>query len=454
MAYGLFAEKAPKDVYAGDIVINGERMGVEPAPYVENGRTLVPLRFISENLGAEVEYDDENRLVTVLKDDEKVELTIDNDTAFINEREITLDVPPQIKDGRTMIPLRFIAEAFDCRVDYESSSKLVFIGDNNFDKNYITLDDIPEYSGKPCIEIYYNTPLFENISDNAYENYGQLDELGRCTAAEACLSRELMPTEKRGSIGSIKPSGWRISKYDFIDGQYLFNRCHLIAFMLAGENDNALNLITGTRYMNTEGMLPYENEVCDYIKRTDNHVMYRVTPVYETDDPIAKGVVMEAYSVEDNGSGINFDIFAYNVQPGVKIDYKNGDNYADESNIFTTETTEETTKEISTETSTETTTDITVFETSSEQTTENNNYHNTENSSGINIEELINCEKITPDTPEESFEYILNIHTLKYHLPNCKSVGDIADKNKRGFNGDAEELKNNGFKPCGNCKPK
>ena len=423
-------------VFAGDIVINGERLTADPAPFIQNGRTLVPLRFISENLGAEVEYDDTDRLVTVSDGDVLIKLELDSDTALVNDNAVVLDAPAQISEGRTMVPLRFIAEAFDCTVNYESESKLVFISDKSFEKEYITLDDIPEYSGSPYIELYYNMPLFENISQTAYENYAPLDELGRCGAAEACLSTELMPTEKRGSIGSVKPSGWRISKYDFIDGQYLFNRCHLIAFMLAAENDNPLNLITGTRYMNTEGMLPFETEVCDYIKKTQNHVMYRVTPVYSGDEPIARGVLMEAYSAEDNGKGICFDIFAYNVQPCVRIDYENGENYLDDFNVFTTveETTEQTT-----EFKAEKTTEISVYETN-EQTT--------------NIEELIECFSVTPESPAESFDYILNINTMKFHYPSCKSVKDISDKNKRGYNGDAEQLEEAGFKPCGSCRPK
>lgn len=422
-------------VYAGDIVINGERMSADPAPFIQNGRTLVPLRFISENLGAEVEYDDKDRLVTVSDGDVLIKLGLDSNTALVNDNGVTLDAPAQICDGRTMVPLRFIAEAFDCTVNYESESKLVFISDKSFDKEYITLDDIPEYSGSPYIELYYNMPLFENISDKPYESYGQLDTLGRCTAAEACLSRELMPTEKRGSIGSVQPSGWRISKYDFIDGQYLFNRCHLIAYMLTAENDNPLNLITGTRYMNTEGMLPFETEVCDHIKKTNGRVMYRVTPVYSGDEPIARGVLMEAFSVGDNGKDICFDVFVYNVQPGVRINYENGENYPDDFNIFTTveETTEQTT-----EFKTEETTGINTHETN-EQTT--------------NIEELIECFSVTPESPAESFDYILNIHTMKFHLPDCKHINDISDKNKRGYNGDAGLLEEIGFKPCGGCKP-
>ncbi len=437
-----FAQSA----YAGDIVINGERMTSEAEPYIENGRTLVPLRFISENLGADVDFDDETRLVSVNKDDVSIELTLGSNAAFVNDEEITLDAASSIKDGRTMVPLRFIAEAFDCKVDYEKESKLVFVADKDFNEEFITPDNIPEFSGEPFISLYYNVPLFENADIVAFEDYSPLDELGRCGTANACIGKELMPTEKRGSIGNIRPSGWNISKYDFIDGKYLFNRCHLIAFMLAGENDNALNLITGTRYMNTEGMLPFETEVCDYVKRTGNHVMYRVTPVYTNDRPIADGVIMQAYSVEDNGKGVSFDIFAYNVQPGVKINYENGENSEDTEiaeqirNGTYGKTTEETT-----ETTTEETTKATAEETA-EETTE-------QTSESIIAMETVNIELLPVDDNEKDFDYIVNTHTLKFHYPSCKAVEDMSDKNKAGFNGDREELTENGYVPCGMCRP-
>ncbi len=190
----------------------------------------------------------------------------------------------------------------------------------------VSLDSIPAYNGTPYVILEDNVPLFaeEELTVYAYENYSSLDLLGRCGTAVACLGRELMPTAERESIGSVKPSGWQTIKFDFVDGKYLYNRCHLIGFQLAGENANERNLITGTRYMNTEGMLPFENMVADYIKETDNHVMYRVTPVYDGNNPVANGVTMEAYSVEDNGEGICFYVYCYNVQPGVTIDYTTG----------------------------------------------------------------------------------------------------------------------------------
>ncbi len=192
----------------------------------------------------------------------------------------------------------------------------------------IVLSEIPKYNDKPFVEINDNVPQFseEDKNSDSFEKYSELDYLGRCGTAYANLSKELMPTEERGEIGSVKPSGWHTVKYpDLIDDMYLYNRCHLIAFSLAGENANEHNLITGTRYMNVQGMLPFEREVLDYINETNNHVLYRVTPCFNEDELVARGVHMEAYSIEDQGVGISFNVFVYNVQPGIVIDYSNGD---------------------------------------------------------------------------------------------------------------------------------
>lgn len=190
--------------------------------------------------------------------------------------------------------------------------------------------DIPQYKGEPYVNINNGIPHFEEsqmITDE-FECYSQLDSLGRCGVAYANISVELMPTEDRGEIGFVKPSGWHTVKYnDLIDGNYLYNRCHLIAYCLAGENANELNLITGTRYLNVVGMLPFEIKVAEYVEQTSNHVLYRVTPVFEGDNLIASGVQIEAWSVEDNGKGICFNVYCYNVQPGIEIDYKTGDSW-------------------------------------------------------------------------------------------------------------------------------
>ncbi len=192
------------------------------------------------------------------------------------------------------------------------------------------LNTIPEYSGEAYVAINGNEPEFteDDLTTKSYEFYSELDHLGRCGVTVACLGQDLMPTEDRESISHVKPSGWVQGQYDFVDGKSLYNRCHLIGFQLAGENANEKNLITGTRYMNTIGMLPFENMVADYIKETGNHVMYRVTPIYDGDNLVANGVQMEGYSVEDEGDGIFFNVYAYNVQPGVEIDYATGENKA------------------------------------------------------------------------------------------------------------------------------
>ena len=185
-----------------------------------------------------------------------------------------------------------------------------------------SLREIPAYSGTPYTEVNGNQPYFteEELTTQSFETYSELDSLGRCGMAYANVGQDLMPTEPRGEIGAVKPSGWHLVKYDNVDGKYLYNRCHLIAYMLAAENANPQNLITGTRYLNTQGMLPFETKVCDYIKNTGNHVLYRVTPIFDGDNLLADGVLMEAYSVEDAGEGIQFCVFAYNVQPGIGIE--------------------------------------------------------------------------------------------------------------------------------------
>ena len=257
----------------------------------------------------------------------------------------------------------------------------------------IFLSNIPDYSGEPYIILNDNNPNFTvgDLTTKAYEHYSELDELGRCGVAEACIGKDLMPTEDRESISHIKPSGWQTAVYEHVDGKYLYNRCHLIGFQLTGENANERNLITGTRYMNTEGMLPFENMVADYIKETNNHVLYRVTPIFEEDCLIASGVQMEAMSVEDEGDGILFHVYIYNVQPGVEIRYSTG-----ESSLAVTSKNE----------------------TSSEKTT-----------------------------------YILNTNNKKFHTEECSSVKDIKDKNKQDYSGTRDELISQGYDPCGRCKP-
>ena len=194
------------------------------------------------------------------------------------------------------------------------------------------LDSIPAYTDEPYVVLQENVPDFDSsdFTTQAFETYAPLDDLDRCGVAYANICTELMPTEERGSIGQVKPSGWHTVTYDNVDGRYLYNRCHLIGFQLAGENANEQNLITGTRYMNVEGMLPFENQVADYVEETENHVLYRVTPIFQGDNLVASGVQMEAWSVEDQGEGVCFNVYVYNVQPGITIDYATGESWTSE----------------------------------------------------------------------------------------------------------------------------
>ena len=203
------------------------------------------------------------------------------------------------------------------------------------------LEDIPEFSGEPYVVLEDNRPNFpeEEWAAEPFEEYSPLDSLGRCGPAYACVGLETMPTEERGSIGQVKPSGWKTAKYDNVDGKYLYNRCHLLGFQLTGENANEENLITGTRYLNVEGMLPFENLVADYVKETSNHVLYRVTPVFEGQNLVASGVQMEAWSVEDEGEGVCFNVYVYNVQPGITIDYATGESWQEGAEPQSGETT-------------------------------------------------------------------------------------------------------------------
>lgn len=269
-----------------------------------------------------------------------------------------------------------------------------------------SIDQVGAYSGNPYIAINNNVPYFtdsEMTRTDAFEMYSNLDSLGRCGVAYANICNELMPTEERGEIGSIKPSGWHTANYhEYIDGNYLYNRCHLIGYQLSGENANEKNLITGTRYLNVQGMLPFENEVADYVESTGNHVLYRVTPIFEGNNLVASGVLMEAYSVEDQGKGVMFNVYCYNVQPGIVIDYATGDSQLSS--------------------------DATLIQ-NQEVTTE---------SSG---------------TQTEAADYVLNTNTKRFHYPDCKSVTDMKEKNKQYYHGTREDLINQGYKACGNCRP-
>ncbi len=210
-------------------------------------------------------------------------------------------------------------DSFDIEVPSQAVSEQV--------QETVLLSEIPEFSDSPYIEINDSEPFFEekDFTEESFENYSELDSLGRCGVATACVGLDLMPTQERGSIGMIKPTGWHTVKYDCVSGKYLYNRCHLIGYLLTGENANEKNLITGTRYMNVEGMLPFETMVADYVEETGYHVLYRVTPIFDGENLLANGVEIEAYSMEDNGEGICFNVFVYNAQPQIEIDYATGD---------------------------------------------------------------------------------------------------------------------------------
>lgn len=266
-------------------------------------------------------------------------------------------------------------------------------GAGNHSQTSVSLDSIPEYSGDPYVVVNNNVPFFskEDLKAEAFENYGDLDSLGRCTVAYSMVGIETMPTEERGSIGQVKPTGWHAVKYDNVDGKYLYNRCHLIGYQLTAENANVKNLITGTRYLNVQGMLPFENLTADYIKETGNHVLYRVTPVFEGDNLVASGVLMEGESAEDDGEAIQFCVYVYNVQPGIIIDYATGDSRLDDG-------------------------------------------------TGGSFQ---NARKT----------YVLNTNSKTFHKPDCGSVGKIKDSNKQTFVGTREEAIKNGYSPCKSCNP-
>ena len=267
---------------------------------------------------------------------------------------------------------------------------------------------IPAYSGDPTYPVNGNIPDFskKEITKKSFERYSDLDDLGRCQAAEACLSKDTMPTKKRGEIGMVKPAGWHTVKYpDLIKDKYLYNRCHLIAFELGAENANEKNLTTGTRYMNVTGMLPYENEVAEYIRETGNHVMYRVTPEFVGNELVCRGVLMEAYSVEDKGEGIEFAEFVYNVQPGIVIDYKTGDSHP---------------------------------------------------ASGKDIKDNTAVQKsIARHEKKESKQhtYVINTRSGVFHKPSCESVEAMSARNKKAVKSSRADMVRQGYKPCKICNP-
>lgn len=262
--------------------------------------------------------------------------------------------------------------------------------------NIASVNEVPAYSDEAYVEINGNVPQFSEalLVTEAFETYMPLDYLGRCGTVLACVGREIMPTEERGEIGQVKPTGWHTVKYDIVDGKYLYNRCHLIGYQLTGENANERNLITGTRYLNVEGMLPFEDAIADYVKETGNHVIYRVTPVFHGTNLLAHGVQMEAQSVEDNGKGICFNVYAYNVQPGIVIDYVTGESELKNKPMGATTT-------------------------------------------------------VSFSGGDE--EYVLNTSSKKFHIPSCKYANSMKAENREISNATREYLMMLGYEPCKTC---
>lgn len=290
-----------------------------------------------------------------------------------------------------------------------SNSEQTTTGQTNLNGKQLTesakLSNVPEYTGSDFEIINNNTPLFSDdyLSSQSYEFYGELDKLGRCTVGIANIGKDIMPTEKRGSIGMVKPSGWHLDKYDFVDGKYLYNRCHLVGYQLSGENANEKNLITGTRYMNIGRMLDIENQVAEYCRTSNNHVLYRVTPIFVGNELVARGVLMEAKSCEDNGHSICLCVFCFNVQPNVTIDYATGNNKLN---------------------GTATTTQKPAATTKTSATTQGNS---------------------------TTVYVILNTNTKKYHEASCSSVSKIKAANKQEYRGTIDALISQGYSPCKIC---
>lgn len=280
-----------------------------------------------------------------------------------------------------------------------------------------SLDSIPEFSGEPYVVLQENQPSFEDdeLTTQAFESYSPLDALGRCGVAYACVGLEIMPTEERGAIGQVKPSGWHLVKYDCVDGKYLYNRCHLIGYQLSGENANECNLITGTRYLNVTGMLPFENQVADYVEETGNHVLYRATPIFQGMELVARGVQMEAWSVEDSGAGVCFNVYVYNSQPGVVIDYATGDSWLEGEQTDTTG--------------------------QPEQQPQDTPGNGPEESTDSSVQ------------PEGENTYIININSGRFHDPDCSGAASMKPENRQEYTGTRQTLIEQGYVPCGQCKP-
>lgn len=301
------------------------------------------------------------------------------------------------------------------------------VGENRpvTDDGVLSYRDVPAFEGNPYVYVNDGEPTFtdeQRAAEPGHEHYGELDELGRCTAAFAVVGPETQPTEKRGSIGEVRPSGWQMAKYDFVEGKYLLNRCHLLGYQLTGENANERNLITGTRYLNVQGMLPFENAVADYVDATGNHVLMAVMPVFEGSELVARGVHMMAESVEDGGEGVAFNVFCYNVQPGVVIDYGTGESMLEEDATPLP--------------------DVSGAESAPDTASE-----------GAGAGEASEKGATGSAEGKGTTEYVLNTNSKKFHLPSCSSVDQMSPKNREDVEDTRENLIAKGYDPCKRCNP-
>ena len=339
-----------------------------------------------------------------------------------------------------------------------------------------SLAQVPAFSGQPYVAVNDNVPYFSDadLAASPFESYSDLDALGRCGTAYALVGKETMPTEERGEIGSVKPSGWHTVKYDFVDGHYLYNRCHLIGYQLTAENANEKNLITGTRYLNVDGMLPFENMVADYIKETGNHVLYRSTPVFEGNNLVATGVLMEAESVEDKGEGVLFCVFVYNAEPGVEIDYATGDSKAAPQQSETAGTgAEQQSAGESRNASQQVLSEEPVQPSSAavsanananaqaqdESVSAGNGAADVNDLSRSSPQETPSVQESVQESEQESVQddvsavYVLNTNSKIFHRPDCPVAGKIKASNQKSFTGSRADLIAQGYEPCEICKP-
>ena len=383
------------------ILVNDKKLVTDVQPFAEKGRTLVPLRAIFEALGAQVHWDGNTQTVTADREGTKISLKLNSNIMSINGKDKYLDVPAKAVNSRTFVPVRAVAEAFGCYVGWSGETDKIHISEPKTRKSA----GIPSYSGNPYVAVNGNVPYFDikNYKSTPFEMYLPLDKLGRCTYGMAMVCKDIMPVDDRGSISSVKPTGWNSVTYDNVSGGYLYNRCHLIGYQLSGENANELNLITGTRYLNIDGMLPFENMIADYIEETSNRVLYRVTPFFEGNDLVAKGVLMEAMSYEDKGKGICFNVFCYNVQPGITINYADGTSYSSGGSSKISESTAPT--------------------------------------------------QSTSSPSSVGGSYVLNTNSKKFHYPSCSTIKRMKSENREDTNLSREQIIILGYVACGVCKP-